>query len=141
MNYKERLDCNEYIPLCVINELERLNREIERLSREVLQLKRDKVSRTLIVPERDNSCPDDPIIPDGTAVSSGNVPDQENLTGKIQHNHIKQNMKNSIMKEGIRNDSPGFKDIISYILWKNKPLQNPFRRQVKKKPDGTKQEE
>jgi hypothetical protein len=44
MNYKERLNCNEYIPACVINELERLNNEIERL-------KRDKVTRTPIVPD------------------------------------------------------------------------------------------
>lgn len=77
MNYKERLNCNEYIPQCVIDELKRLNDEIEKL-------KRDKVSRTLIVPERDNSCLDASIVPQNEPLSSGDVTDQEKkqLMGK-----------------------------------------------------------
>lgn len=55
MSYKDKLKCGEYVPPCILSELERLDREVTRLHREILTLKREKVDRTPIVPERDNN--------------------------------------------------------------------------------------
>ena len=51
-DYRDNLQCGEYIPLCVMNELERLNNKILELEDTVLKLRKEKVDRTMIVPDR-----------------------------------------------------------------------------------------
>ena len=55
-DYRDNLQCGEYIPLCVMNELERLNNKILELEDAVLKLRKEKVDRTMIVPET-GRCP------------------------------------------------------------------------------------
>lgn len=49
--YKDKLQCQEYVPACILNELERLNNEIVILHDEIAKLHRNKVERTPIAPE------------------------------------------------------------------------------------------
>lgn len=56
--YKDKIECGEYVPVCILNELERLNNEIIRLNEEIVKLKRGKVDVTKIVPHPDTGiCP------------------------------------------------------------------------------------
>jgi rRNA-processing protein FCF1 len=52
--YKDKLECREYIPQCVLDELERLNQEIVVLNNKITKLQHCKVDRTPIAPERNN---------------------------------------------------------------------------------------
>jgi hypothetical protein len=50
-SYKDKLECQEYVPPCILDELERLNIEIEILYNHITRLQNNKVERTPIAPE------------------------------------------------------------------------------------------
>lgn len=49
MNYKD-MNCDDYVPLCVLEEIKKLQQDIAALKKEVARLSAEKVSVTHITP-------------------------------------------------------------------------------------------